>query len=56
MWIPPKGQAAQGAVVMAKAPPAVNRECYFSKEGFRLGDEAGSLTCSGGQTVGFDSA
>ena len=49
-------QAEKGTAIVAKAPPAVNREGYFSKEAFALDPEAGTLTCSAGQTVRFDPA
>lgn len=51
-----KRQAEKGTAIVAKAPPAVNREGYFSKQAFELDAEAGSLTCPAGQTVRFDAA
>ncbi|MEW6047302.1 MAG: IS1182 family transposase, partial [Bacillota bacterium] len=47
-------QAEKGTQIVAKAPPAVNREGYFSKEAFAFDAEAGTLTCPGEQTVRFD--
>ena len=49
-------QAEQGTAIVAKAPPATNREGYFTKDAFALDAQAGTLTCPAGQVAVFDPA
>lgn len=46
-------QAEKGTIIAVEAPPATNREGYFSKEALALNADAGTLTCPAGQTVRF---
>ncbi len=47
-------QEAQGTKIVAKVPPASNKEHFFSKDEFHVDTTNGRVTCPAGQVANFD--
>ena len=47
-------EKAKGTVILAKVPPASNKEGFYTKEEFEIDTQAGVVRCPGGNRAEFD--
>jgi transposase len=47
-------QAVNGTIIVAKVPPASNKESFFSKDEFQVDLTNGTVACPAGQIANFD--